>query len=492
MKLTLLSLAIAAIMGFLIWRGYFKGKKKGFINSAIELLILLLSVVLSAILSVWAISGPVASLLTSLDFIQSLINNELSEMPGAYSMIEALVAAIISPVIFLTVIGIVNLLFTLVARLIMRRVSGKEYDAENAPWYVRNSEKIGSYVGCFTGLLLSVIMCAPIIGTVKVGAEVMTKLGEANLIPVSVVKRQRYDVLMDCADDVMANVVYTVGGEVIYDSVARSTLHDRGFVLSEEVTVVFGLFDEVQVLTPKLAEMASLTKKDIAELQALCDEIDKSVLATNILSEVVSGASRQWITGESYFGKSAPVLGDVVDALFQSVLKVFAVTNPKYVVNDFRTFLNVYSIILESGFIAYGNDYAAIVEALENNPILDNINAELAKNPRMAAIADDMYDMAVRSAIKVIQLPGYDYQALLEDIAYQFNDLAGMPSDKKIEVLTGYAEQYLGDYGYDGISSDIVGMLAGSLVTDMENRNQEEIDYDILNDYFNEYLNGTN
>ena len=489
MKFTLLSVALAAIIIYLAFRGFFKGKSKGFIPAAIDLGLLILSALISALLSVYVLSDLVMTIVASTGVLDALINDLLSEIAGAYTIISALACAIISPIVFLLILGEVRLIVGLIARIAMKRFSAKEYDKENAPWYVAHSARIGSFIGCFAGILLAIITASPIIGTLKTGARIVNALVEVELIPSDAMEEGGYDAIVELADDAVATVMYKVGGEVVYDSVARSTVFDQGFILEDEVEVVLALLDDIRTLGPKIADPTNLWNSDIEKLYALCDEVEKSALARAIFSEIISGASRSWITGESYFGQPSPDFGDIAGSLFNSMLRVFAVTQPKYVVKDFRTFLGVCSIVLNSRILEYGGDYEAILSLLEDGSVLGALEAELAKNPRMAAISDDMYAMAMKSALRVIKFDGYDlgeYRDLLENLAYQYNEMMGQTAEKKVETINKYAQQYFEDYGVD-VPENMTEMLVNSMVNDMDSQGGE-LTYDRLNDFFNQYL----
>ena len=299
------------------------------------------------------------------------------------------------------------------------------------------------------------------------------------------------DIITRYSNDFMSTVIYYGGAKMFYDMGARARIDGKTVVLSEEIDLMGDLAIKVVRHGPALGKLESFDSSDLSNLVEICDGIEDSHLLSVAAAEFVSSIAGSWLRDEALFGIERPSIDSMVDPLLDVVLQALAATDSRTVGEDLKTVVRVCSVIAESGIVSTGGDYDALMASFEDGTLIDRITMVLESNPKMAAVVDNLYLLVMKTVVKTIKFDGYDiaeYDGLIEELTEQFNRLNGQKYEKKVETLTGYAMEYIGDYGIDvpeGVAEMVVGAMISSIPT-----TDGYITSDQMQEFFNRYYSG--
>ncbi len=398
---SIIFLVLAALFTFL---GVLKGKKYTWVFSAARIVGAVLAAVLAMLLSVLA-----ARLLGSLcagAFDQGDMARLLKELPSMRFALEALVAMIISPILFWPIFPIVynllNILLKWVSRVIVKampqKISGvgepvvKESETpkkriRNAHLRATGANPAGMILGGVCGLLLFCIALVPLVGMTGVVQDV----AEA-AVAVSKMENDLPDEAMTSLDKSANNVCFvavrTLGGKALYNGLTTYWAGEDTVHLNHEMAVIdaFG------------SAMTSYADKDVPRaeaavaVRALEPAMAEATLIPKVGAEFVSVASDRWAQGEDFHDIEMPSPEG-----YESLMKTIVSTQKGATKETFRedagTVIRMVAQLVEKD--AMGQIQGDAMALLGNQELTEDLLYELLENPRLYVTVGSALDLGV-------------------------------------------------------------------------------------------------
>ena len=505
MTFTLFSVAVIFILAVNVFFGIYRGARRGFLKELVNVASLVTSLIISLLLT------PIISQLISAAIMQVLkvMPFYISLFPNSIYMdflITGIAAIIISSVLFLVVMAVAKRLLGIVFKIISRskeKNKAKEmFPSEDAPAYEKRPKVWGGAAGAVAGLLVTIIIMAPITGTLRMvsGAIGIVDSIDKNFFALPEARRE-VDNLNKYANDGISIMLYHIGGEIIYSSAASTMMNGETIYAANEMEAVGNIIGDLMALLPAIQNIEGGADQ-AAAIDELCRHMQDSKLIDYIMAEFLPQIAGAWMQGSDYMMMPKPMLNEMVAPAFDAILQICASSNVYNVKDNAVSLLRIYSIILSSGILQAGTDINAIIACVEQSGLIAKINAEIDKNPNMSIIKTYTAEIAVRAIADniygnfgdlgnlgdIMASPEYaDLTQRLADAIETINNKGYGTDEEKINAMTDYAKEYLSDYGVEipeGVAEPIAEIMLSKIGSG------QEISAADIESFFKSYLSG--
>ena len=402
----------------------------------------------------------------------------VADLPSVELIIKAYIDAVVTPLFFIVLFVLCRLAVNIITAIVYKikyknKVKNVQYEREDAPWYVKKSKPLGAVVGGLTGLFVTSIIIAALFGTLRLTVKTIDTVNNNPTISKSVRINEKFvNELRKYSTDAPATIVYHCGGNLVYRMSAVSDLNGKRFAIEKEVKgMETALNDAVEVL-PALNNLGSITEEQKKNVLDLPGDINNSETLKCLSSDFVSGASSKWLEGEKFMNMSIPKVGNVIEPIVGNILYVCKGTTPETSAEDIETLLRVYIIISENKLLESGN-YEELILHFSENDVINDICDVLEKNDRMKGIAKAVRNVTMNTVASAINSFKYDiaqYDMLMTNLAASLNQLDGLPTDQKVDIMTNDAMQYINDYGIE-MPESIARVTAEQMINELSNEN---------------------
>lgn len=472
MTFTVLSVVVLFLFVTITCIEIYKGIKRGFLLSLINLgniaVSLLLSFAVTSLISK-ILAGTLIRPLRSLPEYQSIIQDLVSLDALVFAVAEMLIGAILFLLVFVV---LRMLLFRIFRGIYDRRTKMQDddpgYGREDHSCSTRLSKQRGAVCGGVAAVLVTMITVSPLMGTLELAGNVLSVVGNISTQAIESVGKGNVQLVNKFSDDLAGNVLYRLGGRWIYNNAASANLASRRVYLLSEMEVVEEISGDMLKIHEILQNPQGATQEHIDALHGLRSGLQKTVACEQLVGEAIRKCATAWKEGNSFFGMRRPALNSMVDPIFLDVLDVCSKTTSASAKRNADTILEVYAILLESGlFTSDPSDYNQILSLLARNQTMDQIDQAIAKNPYMADIdVASIMLKAFSSYIQNLQLTEQEYADFVQNIAFAINsvnDLEGLPQIEKVWQLTSYTGEYFSEIGLD-IHPEVTEMISSELL----------------------------
>ncbi len=475
MSFTLFSVAILLVTAGFILHGAVRGARRGVKKTFFSLISIFTSLVTALIISPY-IARSLGAFFT--DFFADSLDYGSSEYMKMF--IGAVVAMILSSVLFLLVFVLVRLLLALLfplARLIISARIGYKKEKNGAkapetPMYAGNYKKRSAAIGAVCGFLVSIIALAPIMGTLTLAKDAVTAVEKIDEAAFST--GEEADALKKYANDGPGLVLYHMGGKLIYSSAASTFMANETMYLVNELENINIILDDLFALVKIFESPAEATAEDAAKIDSFCEHLSEMRLMTILLAEYLPQAANTWLKGEAFMNIPKPELGGAMTSAFDTMLAVCAQTDLYSVKDNMVTLLRVYSILLESGILQAGNDINALLAVIDESGLLEQLDAELAKNPNMESVREYLSNIVMRIVADMLFNSGLLTSEMLSELTVNLSSALSeimereYESDEaKVNDMMAYAEEYIGTYGIT-LPDSILETISAELLEQVE------------------------
>ena len=469
MTFSLISLAVLLIAALVIVIEVVRAINRGRHKTLVTLASLFLALFVSII-----VTGFLSKLLAKymLSFIKSVIDiSEFSnKITTTESILFAYADAFVAPLIFLFVFILVRILIAIVIKIVYtvrnNDIDDKRYESEDAPSYKKKPNFVNGLLGALCGFLVMVVCIAPILGSVKIATKTFKQLNEASETTNVKFKQNAIKLFENCSNDLVGNVFYYCGGNLVYRSVATSKLNDNYFGLKNEIDNTFITAENLLSMNQLLNNIDAATDEEKKMLKNLGRDVDKTETLKSATADVLPVIAKNWLNDEDYEGIKKPKVSKACESFFDKMLYVCKSTTPETVGDDLSTLLNVYLIAYEHGVLVSEN-YKEMIEKAKVSGAFDLIKKELNKNPRMAGISVDIDTMGMKSIASALQSFNFEnYDILMNDITSVLNDAINRDNKERLDYVTEMTKQYIQQYGID-LGDDVAEEVAQRLVDEL-------------------------
>lgn len=486
MTFSLLSVAIALIIGAFVLSGALKGSRKGFTSTAISLAVSFATLFLAIIIA-RLVSDPLSNYVGRLVDRMGILDSLLSYFPSISDIILIAVDSIITPILFMVLYlalrPAVNALTSLVVKKALARLpyESGENRSDDAPIHVKYSKQLGIVTGMVCGLFGAMVIISPLFGTLRTANNVISLVaGDNAAIKVSGADFSKLEQLDKYGRDVSCLALDELGGKHIYNSLACSSYEDETVYFAKEIDSMKNVLSNFEDVQSSLTDFQSLDKDSIDTIRDTMGEIEKSLTFRMIAADFMSGAATNWLDDEAYMGIERPNFGALGGSLVYEIVYVLSTCEQDNVCGDVNTVLNILDILSDSQILSESN-YQTMLTNIEENDTLDAVCAELQKNPRMAHITAAVYQMALKATASAIDLSllGDDYDALMENMADTWNTISRKSYDYQVEYITRNAQEYAAEYGVEipESAAQITAQAIAEWFADDDEITASDIDY---------------
>ena len=375
--------------------GFIRGIFKGAFRSVSDLVFVLIN----AIASVF-ISKGLASLLLKPQRVydwMTIINEKVGSegLSNALAKIEphlkegeflaeaeldyvlALPIAIITPIIFMLVFVLMGLIFKII-KFVLQKL-----------WIPKTQgtalKMVGGVVGALRYVLAFAIFIMPLVGYATFGVNAINHAGDkidSDSVRELSSSIEEYE---ECVLDGSVGIISSCGGQWLFEVLSTTSVDDIDVSLTGEtdhIIKICGAFGDVVAI-----DYAHMEEKDVELLSIFIDRIEESQYLVSLVSSVFSQVAMRIYEQNEIMGFELPYLGDSVDPLVQTLVKLFSTADAQGVVEDMRTFTDIVGSAVKHGLVEELNkEDGDVYKPLQTPNLYSEILVSLYENERTRPI----------------------------------------------------------------------------------------------------------
>ncbi len=409
---------------------------RGFKKSLGSLIAIIAAAIVSAIVTL-ALCNPNSDLifwaeeaalgLIPADGIAEILAIEELELTLAYY-----ISMIVGPFFFLVCYIVLSIVFSIIMAIIVKLI----------PLFNNTNEIVNRFgglgVGLVCGLLVSVLVLSPIVGT------------------LSLVNDVSYDVGMHDEElgEMDLSIYEKTGFMVVYNLFSGANYEGERVSLRTEMDAVIEL---INVFGDMGGDFSEINSEQIQSLRSVVATLDKSALLKNTVAGVFSTAAEKWTSGEKFLGIESFDAGELLNPVVNQLLLVFKTTDKDCVISDLNTMVDIFDVVVSSG-MAGDTDYQTMLNKLGDGVVADLLVAT-NHNPRMIPVADEITKLSVKALASTLGVPqnaNERYNMLMDDIAGDLNETYGMTGEDRFVAVKNELSNDLDHYGVkiEGLALD--------------------------------------
>lgn len=454
----------------------------GLIGGLKKRLAALVAIVLSAIIAAIVtniVCSPNSALVTFLmDKIGGLMGGESgTSILEAGSVGEAIlyyVTMAIKPFFFTAVYAVLSFILCIVVSIVVKFIP----ILNKIPGVAKRLG--GAGVGIVTGLLVSLFLLVPVVGTILVGADVIDTMAvaeneadaEADVeADAEADLENEADVEAPSVKDAYKGFKY-MGYGLLYDGLASDKYYGETVYLRKDVNIILTLVDKLSTIG---SDFSSIDEEKTNELNAALDTLEGSPLIRGVLAGVLSEASESWMNGESYMGMEKISAGELFDPIIDTMLEILATTDKDLVVSDIHTVVDMFGVLAKHDMLSGGESEDAL-NKISDGAIITEMLEVIGENERMYPLADEVTRLGLRTLASTLGIPNdadERYDALMNEIAAAMNDTYGMSDSERAEEISDRLATAFSDYGVE-VSGEALESVTEGILADLGNESSLE------------------
>lgn len=510
MSFTLLSLVFLGAVLLGVFIEVRRGLRRGFVHAAVGLITVLVSALGAIPLALWLSDKPaekatelIARSIPALETLQETF-------PHVEAILTAVADALVTPFLFVAFFVVLRLILRIVASAVLRSkgydpddprymgtprrpaaLHAPSYEAPDAPWHRRHDRLMGGLAGGLCGLLAALCMLSPLLGMLSTSRTLLRGLESMNVSLNKVIPADVVDSVEPVVYDSGSAILSAMGGDLIFDASAVTELEGIPLSLRREVVTCMEVCKDFSRVIKVVTKPDQATDEQKRILYNLGDRLGDSAFTRVLAADFLNSASSAWRDDKAFIGIQRPSFGEFLDPLLNAALEVCGESTPDCAGRDITTLLRVYLIITDSG-LTQNPDRDSLMAALDEGGVLDEIYAELRKNPCMKPVEEELSNVALRimaEAIDWADISSDVYRDLMGNLSEAMNLVNGMEGAtfaEQVESMTQYTLHYAEQYGVE-LPESMAKMAATAMVEQLAGNGNLTADH--LEEFFNHYLN---
>lgn len=450
------ALAILAVTLLIVIINVLKATIRGLKKSIGTLVAIILSAVIAAILTLVLCRPESAMMLALRPYVTEMLVG-MGEVFAIEALQDALIyyaVMLVAPFFFMISYILVNFIVAIAIAIAVRFILPNK-----KPGKVLNRLG-GAGIGLVCGILVSVILLTPVIGTVSTFVSVADEL-------VAEDSEDDFALLVkEASENTVINVYNNMGCGLLYNAFASVSVNGERVYLKDDLAVIMSIVGTMGTLT---GDSEGFGEEQIDGLNKMIDDLDRSALIKDVVAEVFSAAAEKWSVGESFMGIQMVSAGELLDPILNEMLAVIATTDHTTVTADLRTMANVLGVVVEADLMSDGDD-TDMLKKLSGGKVVSKLILAINENERMAHLSDQITKISVRALASTIGIPANAaerYDMLMGDIAESLNSSRGMELSARIEKVTPELTDALDTYGVH-MTKDATALIVEGLINDFE------------------------
>ena len=453
-----LMIIIAVVVAINVVIGVFGGLKK----RLAALVAIVVSAIIAAIVTTVLCSptSPVMAMITE-KINELLTQAELGITVGVEpgSIGEAIlfyIAMVVKPFVFTAIYALLSLILGIVMSIVSKYIPLFK-NISNVP-----NRLGGAGVGLVCGLLVSLFLFVPFIGTIGVAAEAIDSTGvltealesemPADEIPSFKEAYEGFDYL---------------GYGILYDALASADYYGEKVYLREDIQIVVALIDKLGGVG---TDLGSIDEEKAGEINAALDELEGSAMLRGVLAGVLSEAAQSWLDGDPYMGMEKIDAGELYQPLVDTALGILATTDKDTVVPDLRAVVDMFKVLVKHGVLSSeGEENGDVLDKLSDGAIISELLAVVGENERMHPLADEITRLGLRTLAGTLGIPESNqerYDDLMNKIAEILNETYSYTAEDRYGSVEGKLSNAFKDYGVT-VGGEALQSVAEGLIRDL-------------------------
>ena len=493
MNFTAFSFILVSLTAIIIYFQVKKSYRQGLSKTLIRLSVIIFCAFSAAYVSMFVASLAEESIMDMIRETDLYISAEESIGSGV-SVLNILFEMIFPILIYLPVFLILrivcSLLSTAIYKIAVREpIRNKQtYHSESEDRYVRQNRLISATLGVFIGFVLSAIIFMPFVGAIKTAKHVVITID--HLAPDSSIKDNELIEELDYyADDVTVTVFYVCADKLLFDISSTAKYGDDYTNLGKEVSIIENF--EISDLQSLLSSINGMSSNLAARLTSLLDEAEESAILTELLLSFTKDSTEAWIRNESYMGMQRPVFDQhaAFDVFMDEFFYVLSLSTRDTIYDDIETIINVGTILNDSKRLFTSGNYNAMVTGMSRYGVVNQIKAELEKNPNMQRVANAV-DGIVMSIVADEMRNSEVYtdeqcEQLFDELADIMTSTMHLKGSSRMTEIMKAAEESFENCGIK-VPEDMRNSIVSILVSEFDSESGT-VDQESVRDFFGYY-----
>ena len=471
----LIFILISAVLGLLI--GLWKGARKKLAGIfAIITSVILSMLITRPLLKALVTDEMVNAIVDSLNFTAQY-NELLAASPSAGELIRGIPIALVAPIVFLPIYGLLRLIFRIIGGVISKKIF------KNCKW--EKSRLIGMPLGFVQGTLTALVLVMIISGYASLANNVTDTVIAQESSTITKIKESVSEIdqyVNILADDPVVRILDK--GNFLFNHINSFDFDNKKVVLNKEITSIADAGVNLLPLTEK-TNIATWSDPEYEALEAFVEKFGNSKILPKVSSEVLSTACAKWAAGEKFMGIDAPKADDNINPLLVTLYASLRNSDSATIVADLDTLVDILKIVGKHQLLS--SDTANILSKL-NGTLISELLGVIATNDHFSSLIPEVTNLSIRLLASTIKLPantGEVYNNITTSISSDVNSY--LSSDKTEESQLQFKNSVTKSLQQNGIevSDEVADIVAETLATafaEKENVTQEDVE-----NYFTDY-----
>lgn len=444
------------------------GLKRGTIQSLLRFGAVIIAALLAIGLT-FALRNVIGSLLKPVvdSMIGDLATSELlTASPTLHKLVNDLPGPLTAPFLFAILFFLLNLIFLIVYKIVKKiPVFGKELIPKKLG-KVSIDRIVSAVVSVICGLFLIVFFVLPVAGYLNLAENVVTELKKVDIVD-NELKEEVADLEVNIVGPLAHNPVFaasrTLTGQAIFNGVSSISTESGRIVWEKELAILFQAYNQMTPLVDSGFDLVHFDNTQADALRGLSEDIGRSVLITQIVSDILPRAASVWNDGGVFFEVESPVktAPDVLRPFMENVFDILEKTTPATLKNNLYTVADVLATLAESGtfsMLSGGASTKELLTALSDGTIaeiLDSLNANENMQPLVQEMANLGYE-AIRENLALSESGDEVFDEVVEELNAEITKAENIADyDQKVEALSGSISDILERHGADATKEEI-------------------------------------
>lgn len=450
---TLVSLLVALlVMGI----GVLLGIRRGYFKSVVHLISLAVSLPLAMLLAVLLRSlagAPLLSLakklLSDTDYTALLENEANGEV------LTALFSVVIAPIIFLILFAVIALLLKIAEAAICKK------HKETSP----NTNRLaGAALGFASSLVVLVAVFGSVIGLTGTARQALDAASEvAGKKAASFASAK--EVLAAAEDNAVSVTFNAIGGKLIYNLTTSVKYDGKSGSLSSEIDCFSAAANLAGALSAETSEWGT---KQTDSMKAAADSLDKSVLISTLLANVLSDASVSWNAGDAYCGIEKPELNKTIAPALDVLMKTYKECSKEQISENLNTLSTAFKLLVDNDvFTVLASKDSGISEisaVFANQDMTDGLIEALQGDSTLKVLVPEIYNTILRAAADISGVPetkAEAYKLMMQKLTDALNSNNGENGTTRAFYLADDLNKIFTDYGVTFLPYECINIAVG-------------------------------
>lgn len=415
----IVTVVLAVIAALIVLVSVVRGMKRSLLRGGMSILVAVVSLSISILLSQLVGKALVGVVLKLVD--PGTVEMVLGALPSAPEAAEALIKMLIAPLVIVPIFLVLYLVVGGIVGSVVRRLE------EGHSPLARKNMALGALIGVVCGVLLVVVVMAPLAGYTAMADEildagVLSTVGSDGVV-APILPEAEQAALEDMLNTPVLSITRSLGGKVVFNGLTSARVAGERVTLTREVSAICGIVKSGMSVWNQGVEGL-----DIEQLAALGEQLptvfENSTLLRVLGAEALSGMSRAWMKGETFLGMERPNFDNaMISVVVDSALGLFRDTTKDTLVDDIRGLTPLISIAATATQLGEGANLTDLMDALAEHADSPEIKY-LLLNAGVGILAqelglynnkDEIYDEYVE-ALAVLSVCELTEEELCEEI----------------------------------------------------------------------------